>query len=83
MKEISGQVYKAWARALSQDAENFLENLNPRYSRFEFKEDLSFSIMDKKLNKVLRSTEVDAHLSAGAKDEISLAARLGTVRNFV
>lgn len=77
LKEISHEVYKAWAKALSEDAEQFLKNLNPRYSNLLFEEDLSFSILDKKQKKTLLSTDVETYLSTGAKDEISLAARLG------
>jgi len=77
MNDISREVYRSWAAALSEEAAPFLEALNPRYADLQFHEDLTFVVRDKSANKTLTSAEVEALLSSGARDEVFLAARLG------
>ena len=77
MNDISREVYRSWAAALSEEAAPFLEALNPRYADLQFHEDLTFVVRDKIANKVLTSSEAEAVLSSGARDEVFLAARLG------
>ncbi len=77
MNDISREVYRSWAAALSEEAAPFLEALNPRYCDLQFHEDLTFVVRDKGANKLLTSAEAEAVLSSGARDEIFLAARLG------
>lgn len=77
MEDISREVYKSWAAALSEEAAPFLENLNPRYEKLQFDEDLSFTIRDRNFDRTLTSSEIDNVLSSGARDEVFLAARLG------
>jgi len=77
MNDISREVYRSWAAALSEEAAPFLEALNPRYADLSFHEDLTFTVRDKGANKILTSAEAEAVLSSGARDEVFLAARLG------
>ncbi len=77
MNDISREVYRSWAAALSEEAAPFLEALNPRYSDLQFHEDLTFVVRDKSANKLLTSAEAEMILSSGARDEVFLAARLG------
>lgn len=77
MSEISREVYRSWAAALSEEAAPFLEALNPRYGDLRFKEDLSFSVRDRNLERVIESSEAETILSTGARDEVFLSARLG------
>jgi len=62
---------------LSEETAPFLTALNPRYGELSFKEDLSFTVRDKSVNRVIPSSEAEAILSTGARDEVFLAARLG------
>ncbi len=62
---------------MSEEAAPFLENLNPRYEKLQFDEDLSFTIRDRNFDRTLTSSEIDNVLSSGARDEVFLAARLG------
>lgn len=77
MTNISREVYRSWAAALSEETTPFLEALNPRYSNLVFKEDLSFSVKDNVAGRTIQSAEAEAILSTGARDEVFLAARLG------
>jgi DNA repair exonuclease SbcCD ATPase subunit len=77
MSEISQDVYKSWASALSEEAAPILKKLNPRYDELLFNEDLTFSVLDTVNNRVINSDEVDNVLSTGAREEVFLAARLG------
>lgn len=77
MNDISREVYRSWAAALSEEAAPFLEALNPRYSDLQFHEDLTFVVRDKLANRLLTSAEAETILSSGARDEVFLAARLG------
>jgi DNA repair exonuclease SbcCD ATPase subunit len=77
MNDISREVYRSWAAALSEEAAPYLEALNPRYADLQFKEDLSFTVRDRNAARTLSSAEAEAILSTGARDEVFLAARLG------
>jgi len=80
MKDISHQVYGSWAAALSQETAPLLEALNPAYTDIRFNDDLSFTITDNRQGRSISSKELDTILSSGARDEVSLAARLGIAR---
>ncbi len=77
LDDISQEVYREWAKALSSEAAPIIENLNPRYGDLHFNENLSFSILDRENNKTLSSDNIDSILSTGARDEVFLAARIG------
>jgi len=77
MNEISREVYRSWAQALSEEAAPILQSLNPRYRDLSFNEDLRFTIYDRDNDRLLSSDEIDMALSSGARDEVFLAARLG------
>lgn len=78
--EISHNIYQTWSEALSQEANAFLRVLNPRYEDFSFDGQLGFRMWDKITQRSITSEEVKEYLSAGAKDEIYLAARLAIAR---
>gem|GEM_PF-2455438 len=80
MSDISREVYRNWASALSEEAAPFLTALNPRYSDLLFDEYLNFTILDHTNSRRIPSHEVDVVLSTGARDEVFLAARLGIAR---
>ena len=77
MEEISGEVYRVWATALSEEAAPFLEALNPGYKDLKFDDNLSFTVVDRRLGKTILSKELEQTISVGAGDEIFLSARLG------
>lgn len=77
MREISSEVYRSWASALSEDAAPFLKALNPRYDDLRFDEELEFTIHDNHHGRIIPSNEIETVLSSGARDEVFLAARLG------
>jgi DNA repair exonuclease SbcCD ATPase subunit len=76
LTDISQEVYRSWAVALSEEATPFLGALNPRYTDLKFSDDLTFTIQDKQTQRAISSGEVDSILSSGARDEVFLAARL-------
>ncbi|MBM3327953.1 MAG: hypothetical protein FJY67_00580 [Calditrichaeota bacterium] len=80
LSDISREVYRNWATALSEEAAPFLVALNPRYSELKFDEHLTFTVLDTATGKRHSSHEVEAVLSTGARDEVFLAARLGIAR---
>ncbi|NQT34341.1 AAA family ATPase [bacterium] len=80
MDGISQDVYRSWAEALSKEAAPLLEAFNPGYKDMKFADDLSFTIVDKRLGRTISSDEVERSLSTGAGDEIFLASRLGIAR---
>ncbi len=77
MEKISGEVYRSWAVALSEETTPLLKVLNPRYEAMTFNENLSFTIYDKDTQKTFKSDAIEKVLSGGARDELFLAARLG------
>ncbi len=77
MEEIADEVYRTWAAALDEEVTPLLRALNHNYSDLKFDNDLSFTVTDRKTNRIIRSDEIENILSTGARDEIFLAARLG------
>ncbi len=77
MSDISREVYRNWATALSEETAPFISALNPRYSDLLFDEHLNFTILDRYNNRRITSQDIETILSTGARDEVFLAARLG------
>lgn len=73
---ISREAYAEWAEILNEKTSEFLKRLNPNYADVRFDTDLSFSVKDARGGWRLDRSGIDAHLSAGARDQIYLAARM-------
>ena len=82
LSEISRESYEEWASALNERANRTLVHLNPSYRDLRFDTDLSFTLEEVATGRRLGRDEVDAHLSAGARDQIYLSIRLAVSDYF-
>lgn len=80
IQSISANIYQTWAETLSREGTLLLSHLNPRYTDFLFDGQLKFTIRDGRTQRIITSEEVERFLSAGARDQIFLAARLAITR---
>jgi DNA repair exonuclease SbcCD ATPase subunit len=70
------QAYAEWADHINETAGAVLTRLNPRYGDLRFDTDLTFTVRHLQSGQRLDQRALDAHASAGARDQIYLAVRL-------
>ena len=68
--------YAEWADRMNEKAGATLGRLNPRYGDIRFDTDLTFTVQHVHSGQRLDQKALDAHASAGARDQIYLAVRL-------
>ena len=79
---ISRESYEEWATALNERSNRALGYLNPEYRDLRFDTDLSFTLQEVATGRRLTRDQVDACLSAGARDQVYLAVRLAVSDYF-
>ncbi len=76
LEAISREAYAEWADVLNERASETLAHLVPAYGDLRFDETLSFSVRETAGRERRSRDDVDHRFSAGARDQIYLAARL-------
>ncbi|HZI94091.1 MAG TPA: AAA family ATPase [Patescibacteria group bacterium] len=73
---ISREAYAEWAEVLNDKTSETLRRMNPNYEDVRFDTDLSFTLRDTRSGRRLDQNAVEAHFSAGARDQVYLAVRM-------
>jgi len=76
LEGISREAYAEWAEVLNERASDALALLAPGHGDLRFDESLSFTIGDLRDGSRRTRDDVDYRFSAGARDQVYLAARL-------
>ena len=82
MADVAQETNKQWTASLAEAANRVLEGMGSGYGEAELTDALELSVRDVGRDAKLDNTTIDDHLSAGAKDQIYLAARLALSHYF-